>query len=363
MLRLVTLRRCAVSSTAPSSPSLFSIDPSRPFAMVEREIAAVREHIQSLVANTHNTVLDHAARYALQSGGKLLRPALVALMAHALVTPAQSHRFADSPLGSLDDITAGTILPFLRLAEVTELIHTASLVHDDVIDDCPTRRGKCALHNTRLGTKRAVLAGDYLLARASFYIATLEVPRIVVLMTTALEELVTGELMQMDGCFDVARYEQKNYCKTASLVANALASAALLADAKSEEKELLAFRFGKHLGLAFQVIDDCLDLSGEAATLGKPALADMRAGVATLPVLLAGQREAAVQEAVQRRFTREGDIALCEAAIVRHDCVAEAMRYAEGHCQEASNALQGLPASSARAALEAALNSVLYRKH
>uniref|UniRef100_A0A0A9YDB0 Decaprenyl-diphosphate synthase subunit 1 n=1 Tax=Lygus hesperus TaxID=30085 RepID=A0A0A9YDB0_LYGHE len=117
--------------------------------------------------------------------------------------------------------------------------------------------------------------------------------------------------MQMDGCFDVARYEQKNYCKTASLVANALASTALLAAPGNEAMELLSFTFGKHLGLAFQIVDDCLDLTGEEKYLGKPPLADMKEGIATLPVLLAAQRNTNVDAAVRRRFAHENDISYC----------------------------------------------------
>lgn len=359
MLRRCLTRLSAANAVADGSNALTA--KGKPFALVNREVAAVKSHIQHLVANTHNEVLDHAGRYALAEGGKLMRPALVALMAHALLPLEVSTRIAQSEIGNLDEITPGTILPFLRLAEVTELIHTASLVHDDVIDNSDTRRGRLALHKV-YDAKRAVLAGDYLLARASFYIATLQVPRVVILMTTALEELTSGELMQMDGCFDVEVYEQKSFCKTASLIANSLASTAVLACPHDEEKEVIAFEFGKHLGVAFQIVDDCLDITATAETLGKPRFADMKEGVATLPVLLAARRDPRVDTAVRRRFKEEGDPEYCLAAVTEQGTVAEALARADEHCRAGLGELVKLHPSPAREALEGALQLVLSRK-
>lgn len=359
MYRLSPRLACLAKTAAEGSGVL--TDKGRPFSLVQREVDAIKKHIQNLVANRHNEVLDHAGKYVLAEGGKLMRPALVALMAHAMVTPEVSARWMQEPIESLDEVRPGTVNPFLRLAEVTELIHTASLVHDDVIDNSTTRRGRLALHQV-YDAKRAVLAGDYLLARASFYIATLQVPRVVILMTTALEELTAGELMQMDGCFDVERYEQKSFCKTASLISNSLASAAVLADPASEAKELLAFNFGHHLGVAFQIVDDCLDITGDEKKLGKPKLADMKEGIATLPVLLAARQDPKVDEMVRRRFSAEGDAAYCLEVMERTGAVAEAMQRADEHCRLGIQELDGLHPSPAREALQSALSLVLNRK-
>lgn len=355
-------RRCSrrLSAIAEASGKAKLTDKGKPFALVSREIDAIQKHIHQLVVNHHNEVLDHAGKYVLAEGGKLMRPALVALMAHALVPREVSQRFMDSEIGDLNDPHPDTIRPFLRLAEVTELIHTASLVHDDVIDNSDTRRGRPSLHKI-YDAKRAVLAGDYLLARASYYIATLQVPRVVVLMTTALEELTSGELMQMDGCFDIERYKEKSYCKTASLIANSLASTAVLAD-REEQFETMAFQFGKNLGIAFQIVDDCLDITGSEKDLGKPKLADLKEGIATLPVLLAAQKEAKVDEAVRRRFTDPADQQLCLDAINKHGTVAEALHHADQHCKMSLEALEMLEPSPARDALENALSLVLNRK-
>lgn len=357
MLRRVLCRFSAVSEV---SGKVKLTDKGRPFALVRRELEAIQGHIHELVVNNHNEVLDHAGKYVLAEGGKLMRPALVALMTHALVSREVSQRFFEEEIGDLNDINSDSIRPFLRLAEVTELIHTASLVHDDVIDNSDTRRGRPSLHKV-YDAKRAVLAGDYLLARASYYIATLQVPRVVVLMTTALEELTSGELMQMDGCFDVERYKEKSYCKTASLIANSLASTAVLADG-DEALEQLAFDFGKNLGIAFQIVDDCLDITSTEKELGKPKLADLKEGIATLPVLLAAQREPKVHEAVVRRFTDPGDAQLCLDAIEKHGTVAESLHHADQHCKVSITALSRLDPSPARDALEGALSLVLKRK-
>ncbi|KAK7196069.1 solanesyl-diphosphate synthase [Novymonas esmeraldas] len=358
MLHASLARRCAAAAQAEGSKVLTA--EGKPFALVHREVSAVKAHIHSLVANTNNEVLDHAGKYALAAGGKLMRPALVALMAHAMLPSEVSARLLEEPVGSLDEVTPGTILPFLRLAEVTELIHTASLVHDDVIDNSDTRRGRLALHKV-YDAKRAVLAGDYLLARASFYIATLQVPRVVILMTTALEELTSGELIQMDGCFDIARYEQKSFCKTASLISNSLAATAVLVDPSNEALEQTAFDFGKHLGIAFQIVDDCLDITGDEKALGKPKLADMKEGIATLPVLLVAQRNATVDAMVRRRFTQPGDAEYCLEAMEKEGAVAEAMHRADEHCRRGIDSLHKLHCSPAREALEKALSMVMNR--
>ncbi|RNE99201.1 farnesyl synthetase [Trypanosoma rangeli] len=349
----------AAATTASSSSML--TEKGRPFASVAREVKMMQQHIAALVSNRNNAVLDHAAKYVVASGGKMLRPTLVAMMAHALLPPHVSEQLRETSIDSLDDISPGTIRPFLRLGEVTELIHTASLVHDDVIDNSDTRRGQPALHRV-YDAKLAVLAGDFLLARASLWIATLLVPRIVVLMSTALEDLTAGEIMQMDGCFDLESYEQKTYCKTASLIANSLASTAVLANPQNAAYETAAAEFGRRLGIAFQIVDDCLDITGDEKNLGKPKMADINEGIATLPVLLAARQEARVDEAVRRRFKYPGDASMCMEAVERHGCIAEAMEYADKHCRHGVEALSVLHHSAARDSLEAAMGLVLTRQ-
>lgn len=329
--------------------------------MIGKEIAAVKNHISELVHDKENEVLDHAGKYALRGGGKLLRPALVSLMAHATMSKADSDRYrAMAEVPTMWD-EKDQMCRFLRLAEVTELIHTASLVHDDVIDNSDTRRGQPALH-TRIGAKRAVLAGDFLLARASYWIATLREAEVVILMTKSLEDLTRGELMQMDGCFDLEAYDRKSYCKTASLIDHSLAATAVLADPTNIAYKEAARCYGSNLGVAFQIVDDCLDITGSEGQMGKPKLADMAEGIATLPILLAAQKDPKVDAAVRRRFVQEGDIAISTEAMERYGCVAEALMIADQRCRAAVEGLSKLHKSDARDALEEAVQVVLTRK-
>lgn len=142
-----------------------------------------------------------------------------------------------------------------RIAEIAELIHVASLLHDDVIDDAETRRGKAALNHV-LGNKVAILAGDFLLARASMTLASLKCTDVVTLMSQILEDLVSGEVLQATASAHslttMQHYLQKTYLKTASLMANACEAAAVVSDASATTRET-AHRLGKNIGLAFQV--------------------------------------------------------------------------------------------------------------
>jgi geranyl diphosphate synthase len=174
-----------------------------------------------------------------------------------------------------------------RLAEVTELIHVASLLHDDVLDNAATRRGLRAL-NIEMGNKLAILAGDFLLARASVTLASLRDADVIMLLSTVIEHLVTGEVMQSTArpeellSFDF--YTRKTHFKTASLIAKSCKAVALLGGQPAEVAEH-AYEYGRHLGLAFQYVDDVLDFTGTALALGKPALSDLRSGIATGPLL------------------------------------------------------------------------------
>ncbi|KAH0889477.1 hypothetical protein HID58_051906 [Brassica napus] len=165
----------------------------------------------------------------------------------------------------------------------------ASLLHDDVLDDADTRRGVGSL-NFVMGNKISVLAGDFLLSRACVALAALKNTEVVSLLATVVEHLVTGETMQMTSTTDQRHsmdyYMQKTYYKTASLISNSCKAVALLAG-QSAEVAVLAFEYGKNLGLAFQLIDDVLDFTGTSASLGKGSLSDIRHGIITAPILFA----------------------------------------------------------------------------
>jgi len=216
-------------------------------------------------------------------------------------------------------VTDSDILPSQRrLAEITELIHTASLLHDDVIDHSVSRRGSPSA-NLEFGNKMAVLAGDFLLSRASVALARLRDAEVTELLATVIANLVEGEFMQLKNTARdeknpvwtedaITYYLQKTYLKSASLISKSCRAAALLGSSNSETVEA-AYSYGKNLGLAFQLVDDMLDYTISGEELGKPAGADLELGLATAPLLFAWKNNKELGSLVGRKFALEGDVA------------------------------------------------------
>ena len=179
-----------------------------------------------------------------------------------------------------------------QLALVSEMIHTATLVHDDVIDTSDTRRGKPSV-NALFGQKKAIIGGDYILAKAGSMVARLNNDEVTQILAQVLEDLVQGEFMQMganEGTTDrFTHYIGKTFNKTASLMAYSCKGVAVLGGADKALAEV-AFQYGKHVGIAFQLVDDLLDFVSSTATMGKPAAADLQLGLATAPVLFAAEK-------------------------------------------------------------------------
>jgi hexaprenyl-diphosphate synthase len=313
------------------------------------------KNIRQLLGSGHPT-LDRVAKYYTQSEGKYVRPMIVLLMSRATAISPKSPRpeappsqhtidSAISPssllkdsnpsapeyasLTSSDDSLYRTgdsdILPSQRrLAEITELIHTASLLHDDVIDHSLARRSAPSA-NIAFGNKMAVLAGDFLLGRASVALARLRDPEVTELLATVIANLVEGEFMQLKNTAQDEKspvytsetlnyYLQKTYLKSASLISKSCRAAALLGQSAPEVVDA-AYLYGKNLGLAFQLVDDMLDYTISAEELGKPAGADLELGLATAPLLFAWERNGELGALVGRKFSREGDVAkVCTAA-------------------------------------------------
>jgi geranylgeranyl pyrophosphate synthase len=203
------------------------------------------------------------------SGGKRLRPAL-ALMAAAS---------GSSALSELEE--AGVI----SLAASVEMLHTATLVHDDVIDGALLRRGAPTL-NAQWNRGATVLAGNFMFARAAYFAAETGNPRVIQIFSNTLETIVNGELRQLFARHNFTQqkeeYYQRIYAKTASLFCAATEAAAVLAALPETDVQRLR-SYGYHLGMAFQIVDDILDFTGDESTLGKPAGSDLRQGTLTLP--------------------------------------------------------------------------------
>jgi geranylgeranyl pyrophosphate synthase len=254
----------------------------------------------------------------------------------------------------------------LNLGQITEMIHVASLIHDDVLDEADTRRGGAAVH-TMYTNKVAVLAGDYLLAKASVLLARLQHFQVVEVMASALDALVQGEIMQArskkEELLDMNYYLRKSYFKTASLICSACKSSALLAGyEEADDVTVAAEAYGFHLGMAYQIVDDILDFTGASATLGKPAQADMELGLSTACILYASQEVKEIRPLIQRRFSESGDIQKAVAMAAKTDCIAKSYNLAEFHAQKAVEALDRLQPSEARSALLRLLHTAISRK-
>ena len=245
------------------------------------------------------------------------------------------------------------------------MIHVASLIHDDVLDEADTRRGGQAVH-TMYTNKVAVLAGDYLLARASVLLARLHHFQVVEVMASALDALVQGEIMQArskkEDLMDMNYYLRKSYFKTASLICSSCKCTALLAGFNEADVQTVAAEeFGYHLGMAYQIVDDILDFTGASASLGKPAQADMQLGLATAPILFAAESIKELRPLIERRFKEKGDVAKAVQLAVTTNCVEMSYNLAEFHAQRAVDALLRLPDTDYRNALFRLLHQALAR--
>lgn len=231
---------------------------------IQERIRQVEEKMQ-IQADGHHPDLGAALVHLLSSGGKRIRPAI------ALLTGGMYNADPDR---------------LVTLGAAIELLHTATLVHDDLIDGALLRRGIATL-NSRWSPAATVLTGDFVFARAAKLAAETDSIEVMRLFSETLATIVNGEITQMftsRGLASREDYNQRIYAKTASMFELATAAAALLSPVNGEVVEV-ARRFGYEIGMAFQIVDDILDFTGEQITIGKPVASDLRQGLITLPAL------------------------------------------------------------------------------
>ena len=298
--------------------------------------AVIRARLKSSVP-----LVDRIAEHIIAGGGKRLRPALLILCNH--------YAGARSP---------GAI----RLAAVVELLHSATLIHDDVIDSANTRRGRPSA-NSRWGNHRSVLAGDWLYMQ-SFQMALEERNfRILDVLIDLTQKMVEGELIQLEkiGRIDVTEDDAVRLAtyKTACLFSGCARLGAVLAGLEGEEEEALA-DYGRYAGLAFQLVDDLLDFTASAKQLGKPVLSDLKEGKVTLPLIYAMEnghrdaRELVIQVLEEKEFNSvrpetlvalvQDSGALGRARELAHDYARRAKACLNGHANsEYGRALMTLP--------------------
>jgi octaprenyl-diphosphate synthase len=285
-------------------------------------------------------VIPALAEHLIAAGGKRLRP-------HLTVAAA---RVCGAPAGAPEP---------QKLAAAVEFIHTATLLHDDVVDGSQRRRGKVAAHLI-WGSASSVLVGDFLFARAFELMVETGAMRALEILARASRVIAEGEVLQLTRAHDLslgeATYLEIIGAKTAELFAAAAEAGAVVAGA--DDRCIAAMRaYGLNLGLAFQLADDALDYGGSSEALGKNAGDDFREGKATLPLLIAvertGAREQAFWERVfGRREQREGDFRRARELVVGSGALEATLTLADRYADDAKAALAGFAPSDWRDALE-----------
>jgi len=328
------------------APPLADLPPF--YAPVLEDLARVEEHLRDL-ARVDYAPLGMLLTYILEPRGKRIRPVVTLL----------ASRFHPAPDPHLP----------VRMATAVELLHIATLVHDDTVDKASVRRGRSTL-SALWGPGVAVLVGDYIFASSAVCVCDTGNIRVVRRFAQTIMQLATGELMEYFMAFDPqqdrTRYFDRIYNKTASLFATSAESGAVLSGAPEPWVQALR-EYGRNIGMAFQIVDDILDFQGTEEELGKPALNDLRGGLMTLPAILLAERYPD-ENPIPRYFADpkgEGAEALLRRAqeMVRHSSILQdAYEEASRFCQQAVSALEVLPPIPERRCLEELAEYVLARR-
>jgi heptaprenyl diphosphate synthase len=309
------------------------------------ELLEFERRLEAAVATDHGPMAD-AMRHIVHAGGKRIRPALVILSAQ-LGRPDPDHVY---------DLAMGI-----------EFIHTATLVHDDLIDRSPTRRGMTTLHE-QLGSAPAIIVGDYYFAKGANLIAGIGDPTIDSAISNTVMTICLGELLQMTSKDDFRQtledYHRKIERKTATLLATCCFCGGAVG--RLENPQLAALRsYGHNLGMAFQIADDLLDYVATAEELGKPVGADLRQGTVTLPFMLALQEPGVGEElsrVIDRRPLSDADYEAIVRLVRQSGAVAATEQAAQSFAAAARADLGAFPETPARVTLAAACDYVVDRR-
>ena len=306
---------------------------------VDREFA---RHVQSQVQ-----LIPTIGKYIQTSGGKRVRPAVL-LMAARIAGYTGDHA--------------------ALYAAVIEFIHTATLVHDDIIDDSDLRRGRLAVHS-RWGNDITVLLGDYLYIKSMALALTHDALEIIRLLCDVTLRMIEGELYQLtkNGDADITEEEHFDIIrrKTAYLFAGCARIGGMLGNTTREQQDAL-WDYGFNIGMAFQIVDDLLDFTGDEDLLGKPIGGDLREGKMTLPVIhllhrADGHADALIRQVVRERAVSQDAWRELRRLLAQYGCVEYAYRAAVDFVERAKQALYTFPAGNERAALMALPDYVLSR--
>ncbi|XP_017122696.1 all trans-polyprenyl-diphosphate synthase PDSS1 isoform X1 [Drosophila elegans] len=339
----------SVHTQQPAGPVReFQIDP---YIILDDDLKYFYDDVRYLLkSGTSQPELDTIASYYFDGQGKALRPMVTMLMAKAINYHLnnESHQLVHKQR---------------QIALFSEMVHSASLVHDDVIDQSDFRRGKPSV-NALWNHKKVTMAGDYILSIASIMIARLRSDDVTIVLSQILTDLVQGEFMQL-GSRETenerfAHYLTKTYRKTASLIANALKATAVIAQADDNVAEV-AFQYGRNIGLAFQLVDDMLDFVSSTEQMGKPTAADLKLGLATAPVLFACEKYPELNPMVMRRFSEPGDVERAFELVHKSHGLEQTRFLAKKHCNEAIRLAQELTESPYQKGLQVVADLVINR--
>lgn len=315
------------------------------YGPVAEDLVLVEDLLES-TKSSESAALNRMLTHALQARGKRIRPALVLLA------------------GSFGHYDLNRLVP---LGTAIELLHTASLVHDDVVDGADSRRGRPTT-NSVFDNALTVLLGDYMFANAAEMVTRTGSLHVTRLFALALMKMTSGELDQDAAAFDVGK-DIQNYLwriggKTAALFATATEGGAELAGCGEDAVQALR-TYGYSLGMAFQIVDDVLDFTGDEAEMGKPVGSDLREGTVTLPALLLLERYPSgnpIKKYFQARRDRERHLAAAVAMVLDTEVLEVSLEMARDYVHRANQALAALPDGDAKASLIELGDYVLSRR-
>jgi len=305
------------------------------FTTVQDEVTLVEERMRAQTGSEHHPDLRVALEHLLSAGGKRIRPTIVFLVGNMLGAPQEK---------------------LVTLGASVEMLHTATLVHDDLIDGSLLRRGMPTL-NARWSPAATVLTGDFLFSRAAKLAAETDYLPLMKLFAETLSVIVNGELTQLfaaRGIIDRNNYYRRIYAKTASLFEMSALAAAMIST-EDETVRMAMKSYGYEIGMAFQIMDDVLDFTGEQATIGKPVGSDLLQGLVTLPAIYYAESypdDADVKLLAEGGWGNQERMDRLVQAIRNTESNSKAVAEARDHVDKGLEVLKKFPSSQERQALE-----------
>lgn len=325
---------------------VFIMDMKQIRALVAHDLQSVNNLINKQL-NSDIFLINQLARYITGNNGKQLRPTIVILAAHTFCYNGNKH---------------------INAAAMIEFIHTATLLHDDVIDESRLRRGK-ETANTIWGNKISVLVGDFLYSRAFQIMVSINIMEVMKIMANTTNMIAEGEVMQLLNCYDPNTTEERYlavvHAKTAKLFESAAKIGAVLANS-SHTEEIAIADYGLHLGTAFQLIDDVLDYTSTSSNLGKNIGDDLAEGKPTLPLIYAINHGTSRDAQIIKHAIETGSlesIGLVTQIIESTGALEYTVRFAKQEAEKAIASIESLPSSQAKDALIELANFAVKRDY